>query len=254
MFFTGCSYFQQSSLSPTFDKNQLLNTFKEREVEVNTLWSNAKIVIKGKALKGKTFFESTIIYKNPDTLRIRGYRSIAGTLFDGIIVNDIFLISSIKENRVYSGTLNSESPNIPSYLKIHPKNIINSILINNLLSQDAQREDFFNTIKSSFGNKYYVIEEKNSDSKITYYINKKDMLPKKVILEEATPNQSKITITYKKYTSFENKLFPSEFSISSKSPKMNINVKIMDMKINPPKLSDKVFEYVPPSEYEVVNI
>lgn len=256
--FTGCSFLSRKPAGPPEIKypknlphNEVVRVLSDRAVSVDSLWVSARVHISGSFSPRKTAFTATIIYKNPDMLRIRGYRAVASTLFDCLIKRDDVYFLSLKERVLYTGSVNDLANDSALPLKIDPRSFIECILVNNLIA-DAIAGDDFTPVKRFLpigaSRKY---KTSHGEMSRVFYIGKKDLLPRKVVFRN---NNTWGKVTYNHYELFEGVLFPSDITVKFSHSGYRVQLKISEIKLNPPKLSEKAFKMTVPEGFDIFQL
>jgi hypothetical protein len=84
---------------------ELYGVLKARTPEHGVFWSSGRVAIRQEGVDGTVWFDATVIYDEPDAIRLRGGRFVTGTLFEVIVCGDNAWVHLNKERELYEGTL-----------------------------------------------------------------------------------------------------------------------------------------------------
>lgn len=249
----GCSLFGTPSFSPLemeyprgLEPPDMFRLLEDRHENPTTLWAGGKITLSGGELKGSKFFHSTLLYQEPDRIRLRGSRMITSTLFEFIINGEraAFLLNRDKlwfegETREMrereAATLGMDPARLPLSLLVHQE-FLRLFREGRLEKWREGRDD------------YLFVGQKEADSKVAFLVTKKDLLIREAALYNAKGRLS-LKLSYRSYDYFDGMLLPRDLEAYIPASGMKARISVKEYKF-PPVFKDAVFRMSPPPGFQ----
>ncbi len=282
---TSCSLLRPKPFSPIssvtrgdLSPAQIHSFLDQRTPQLNSLWAHMKIYLSGHNIKGKKFFEATLLYQIPDKpdtqedswagkLRLRGYRTITSTLFECLALPDRVQIYLNKDRELYSGTPQTLRRHPALFFGINPTDIAHALEIERTITNVLQktrletegsatqegsraltslRLPVRNRIATLPGH-YVFIRTLTDNAKQVFVMRKTDLLIDRVALYDSNKRLA-LDITYHQYDLFDGHLLPTKMTVRFIQSQATMTARVLKYKINPP-LQPAVFRF--PPQYSV---
>lgn len=247
IFMTGCALPQRfgiikerygpfpEELTSPLPPEAMFRVLTERAPEVQNLWAEMKVKIRGKSKKESGYFQATLLYSPPAMARLRGSRTITSTLFELLVVNDRLFFHLKPEKKLYAGNV-SEWQNSPLLLPnidlrdiaylLQPLQILRSSLqADNYHFDDIDKDFYFITIAK-------LPHSREFSGRLQLLVRKKDLLIQRIRVY--SPEQElKVLVNYEQYAVFGNgTVLPTNVAISLYAEKSKITLRNIKYKIN----------------------
>ncbi len=248
---SGCSLFRSRPFSPfkesfpvTLTPDEISRRLVIRHSTHDEIWARGKITVSGPSLNGKSFFNATLLFQEPDKLRIRGSRMITSTLFEFIIAGNEAAVSLNMDKQWYSGMRREllERPEIT--LGLDPFLVPQAILIQQFFMAGLRNADFNKWC--SDGN-YYTFLWTSSGVTRGLMVRKKDLLVREAGIYGADGRLA-ARIRYNAYEIFDGEVFPSDMEILLSCTGLKARVEISEYKQRP-GFDPRVFSLEPPRNF-----
>jgi hypothetical protein len=285
--FSSCAWFRPQPFSPirsvapgNLSPKEIYSVLNQRTQPLNALWAHMKIYLSGRNIKGKKFFEATLLYQISDDLssqeeswggklRIRGYRTITSTLFECLVLPDRVQVYLNKDQELYSGTPQTLLNNPSLFFGINPADIARALEIERTITQvvketrpesqqNARQEESraqpslaspISTRIAMLPGHYVFIQTRPNNEKQVFVIRKTDLLIDRVARYDSS-NHLALEAVYHQYGLFNGHLLPTRVTVHFTKSQVSMTARIMEYKINPP-LQPAVFNFaLPPSVQE----
>ena len=264
----------RGDLSPA----QIYSLLDQRTPPLSSLWAHMKIYLSGQNIKGKKFFEATLLYQLSDEpatqenswagkLRLRGYRTITSTLFECLALPDRIQVYLNKDRELYSGTPQTLRTHPALFFGINPTDIARALEIERTIthvvqethpeSEGSTRKEHSGTLTSrrapiatriaTLPGHYVFIRTRHDHAKQVFVMRKTDLLIDRVALYDSNKRLT-LDITYDQYDLFDGHLLPTKMTVRFIQSQATMTARVLKYKINPP-LQPAVFRF--PPQYSV---
>jgi len=249
LFLAGCSLFAPKPFSPieteypdSLDSSEILLLLRKRHNEYSHLWARAKISLSGKGMKGKKFFHATLLFQEPDLLRIRGSRMITSTLFEFILHSGNMALIINKQDKWYEGTKTQWEAHPEASLGIDPTILPTSLLVQQDLIRLIKRNHFKQARRAR--NYHLFLETKPDMSQMAYLVRTKDLLVKEAALYDPE-GQMTVRLRILNYEAANGDVLPSKMEAFFPLTGIKADISVKEYKF-PSSFDPRVFELVPP--------
>jgi hypothetical protein len=252
IFISGCAVFSPKPFSPIqteypsgLDPSDIYQLLEERHQMHSNLWARGKITLSGEPIEGKKFFHATLLYQEPDRLRLRGSRMITSTLFEFIINAENMAILFNKDKMWFEGMRSDLHEHPDASLRIDPVILPRALQIH----QEFLRlfvENRFDKWRKG-GNDYLFLGTGDDDLRVAFILRKRDLL----IREAGIYNEDgelALRIHYKRYAVFDHEILPEELEVYIPDTGITTSVKIKEYK-HPPVFQEAIFLLKPPQGF-----
>jgi hypothetical protein len=249
--FSGCALFSPKPFSPlTLDypgdlfPSDILRVLKERHGSYSHLWANGGITLSGAEIKGKKFFQATLLYQAPLRLRLRGSRMITSTLFEFIIHGDKIALVWNRERKWFQGTREELEKHPEATFGMDPLLLPQALLI---------QQEFIRLLgegrfeKWRRGEKDYAFVTKDPEPR-AFLVRKKDLLVREAVLYSKEGRQN-LRLRFKRYAFSNGDILPVELEAYFPGTGMTARIEIKEYK-HPEIFQDAVFDMTPPPGFE----
>jgi hypothetical protein len=217
---------------------------KERHGSYSHLWASGGITLSGEKIKGKKFFQATLLYQAPLYLRLRGSRMITSTLFEFIINGDKIALIWNRERKWFQGTREELGKYPEAFFGMDPLLLPQALLI----QQEFIRllgEGRFDEWRR--GEKDYVFVTKDPERK-AFLLRKKDLLVREAALYSQEGKQT-LRLRFKRYAFSNGDILPVELEALFPKTGLTARIDIKEYK-HPEVFQDAVFDVTPPPGFE----
>jgi hypothetical protein len=253
LFMCGCSIFARKPFSPLktqyppgLSPADISIFLKQRHKALPHLWASGKITISGKGIKGKKFFQATILYQEPDSLRLRGSRMITSTLFEFIVNSKRMAVAWNREKMWFEGEREEWVKHPELSLGIDPLFLPKGLLIHQELIRlfDDKRISRWN----KKGKSYVFLSEGTEDSREAFEVGTEDLLIREAALYSPEGILS-VRLKFLRYDAFDGEILPVE--LEAFFPQTSITARVqLDAYKFPETFDITVFSLAPPPGYE----
>jgi uncharacterized protein DUF4292 len=242
---SGCSMFKPRDFSPLTEEcpqelnpSQILKILQDRHPSSSNLWNDSKIILSGNRIDGKQYFNGTLLYQEPDKLRLRGSRMITSTLFEFILNGEKAALILNGEKKCFIGKREEFLKYPELTMGLDPAFLPRAFLIQEELIR-LLKENRFD--KWSEGKKHIIfISKRENGQRQVFMVRKKDLLVREAAIYENN-GSLKLRLRFNSYNYFNSEILPEEIDCSFPSSGMNILVKAREYK-RPPHFNKKVFD------------
>jgi len=84
---------------------ELSEVLDARAKDHPTFWTRGEVSIRQDGVRGRSWFEATILYREPSDIRLRGARNPIGTLFEVLVSGEKAWLHLNREGELYEGDL-----------------------------------------------------------------------------------------------------------------------------------------------------
>jgi len=186
-------------------------------------------------------FDSTIVFSDPDKMRVRGNHPLIGNLFEIIVDSSKSYIYLSKDRVIYEGTTQQLQQSGGIFSSLSPRELVDSIRVFHGLDSVLDSGDI---LKTSESKEYLYVVQEALFQTIVRKIRKTDGLVEEVLLlDPARDNKIVLKVKYWEYEFFgdDDQPFPSDMDISLPEYSINVRVEVKDIKLDPPeRLRDQV--------------
>lgn len=249
----GCSVFSPQPFSPIekeyasqLEPPQLLEVLQARQTIHPNLWASGKITLSGEGIEGKKFFHMTLLYQEPDRLRLRGSRMITSTLFEFVINGDQVAVALNRDKQWFEG-LRAEMQEYPeATMGLDPILLPMALLIQQEFARRLELDDFQRW--GHEGDKYIFISGDADVSMKAFLVRKKDLLVKEAGFYNLD-GRLNLRLSYRRYARFNGEILPEELVVSLPEKNLTARVSIKEYKW-PPSFHDRVFDLASPPGFD----
>jgi len=251
LLFSGCALFSPKPFSPLkldypgdLSPSNILHVLKERHGSYSHLWASGGITLSGTEIKGKKFFQATLLYQSPLRLRLRGSRMITSTLFEFIINGDKIALIWNREKKWFQGTREELDKHPEATFGMDPLLLPQALLIQQefiRLLEEGRFEEWRR------GEKDYVFVTKDPERK-AFLVRKKDLLVREAALYSKEGGQ-KLRLRFKRYDFENGDILPVELEAFFPRTGLTARIEIKEYK-HPELFQDAVFDMTPPPGFE----
>lgn len=253
LFLNGCALFSRKPFSPVqkqyppgLSPAEISLLIKERHKPFQRLWASGKITLWGKGIKGKKYFQATILFREPDLLRLRGSRMITSTLFEFIVNSGRMAVVWNREKTWFEGDKEEWMAHPDLSLGIDPLFLPKALLIHQELINLF--EDKRITRWQKKGRLYLFLSEGTDDSREAFLVGIEDLLIREAALY-SSEGLLDVRLKFLRYDSFDGEILPEEMEIFFPQTSITARVQISDYKY-PESFDKAVFSLSPPPGYE----
>jgi hypothetical protein len=262
----------RGDLSPA----QIYSLLDQRTPPLSSLWAHMKIYLSGQNIKGKKFFEATLLYQISDEparqenswagkLRLRGYRTITSTLFECLALPDRIQVYLNKDRELYSGTPQTLRTHPALFFGINPTDIARALEIERTITHVVQ--EIHPESKSSAGKEqrgtlispsspistriatlpghYVFIRTRHDNTKQVFVMRKTDLLIDRIALYDSHKRLA-LEVTYHQYDLFDGHLLPIKMTVQFIESQVTMTAKVIQYKVNTP-FQPAVFRFALPA-------
>ncbi len=232
---------------------EMLLVLNDRAPEINTLWAELKVRIKGKTKEESGFFIGTFLYAPPERARLRGYRTGTPTLFEILAVEHNLFFHLNREKELYLGSIEewNASPVIFSDVDIRDVGLVLEPL---QVFRTALKEGTYRLTNTT--RQYYMFEVSELpggrlfSGKLEFIVRKKDLLVREMLVHD-TSGKERGSVVYETYDIFNGiYTMPTKVLLNLDRHNTRILLYNINYKINQP-FSEKVFS---PPEYRGIEL
>jgi hypothetical protein len=211
---------------------ELLDLLQTRAQWQDTLWASGEVILRQSGVKGKAWFNATILYSDPDRVRLRGSRVPVGTLFEVILNGSQAAVHLNRESELYVGTLEDLRRQGGMAGAVSLREMMAAILVNQDLRRRLEEEtDGGRWWKSSAEGRDLVVEQRQPDGRrISWRLRRRDALVTEIVTR--TPEGAEeVRVTYDGYLVDKTAgLLPTGFTISLAAGVMTVEVNLGEYK------------------------
>ena len=250
-FFSGCALFSPKSFSPNEKEYpldltplEILRILEERQGVYTHLWANGGITLSSPKVKGRKFFQATLLYQAPQKLRLRGYRMITSTLFEFIINGDNLALVWNRERKLFRGTRKDLEKYPEATFGMDPLYLPQALLI---------QQEFIRLLRGQRFDKWregkddYVFVTKDGERR-AFLLRKKDLLVREAALYSRDGRLS-LRLKFRRYAFSNGDILPVELEAFFPKTGLTARVEINEYK-HPEAFQDSVFDLTPPRDFE----
>jgi len=247
MFLAGCSLFAKKPFSPikeshppNLDAAAIQGILEGRHAPHPRLWASGEIILRGKQIRGKEFFNATLLFEEPDRLRLRGSRLLASTLFEFIMNGDKAALAFNHTKEWIEGTREDFEKHPDALLNLNPVILPSALMIQQRFLR-MLAEGKFNRWQRA-RNQYIFVSEEDGGRE-AFRLNAGDLLVREAAFY-GKDGRLKLRLTYKRYGMFLGETLPMEAEAYFVSAGVTAQVRIKEYKF-PPEFKEAVFRTTP---------
>ncbi|MBN1899852.1 hypothetical protein JW926_00835 [Candidatus Sumerlaeota bacterium] len=249
----GCSLFHKKPFSPNMTQyppnlspQEISRILGERHKILPKLWASGKITIWGKGIKGKKYFHATLLYQEPDSLRLRGSRMITSTLFEFIVNSNRMAVVWNREKMWFHGAKDEWLRYPELSLGIDPLFLPKALLIHQELSALFENKKISRWQKK--GKACLFIREGIQDSTEAFLVGADDLLIREAALYNSRGNLV-LKIKFLRYDLFDGEILPVE--LETFFPETSVTAKVrLDAYKFPETFDEAVFSLAPQPDFD----
>jgi hypothetical protein len=253
LFLNGCALFSSKPFSPVqtqyppeLSPAEISRLLKERHSSFYNLWASGKITLWGNGIKGKKYFQATILYREPDSLRLRGSRMITSTLFEFIVNSGRMAVVWNREKTWFEGAKEEWVEHPELSLGIDPLFLPKGLLIHQELTGLFENQKITRWKKK--GKTCLFLSEGTDGSREAFLVGIEDLLIREAALY-SPDGLLAIRLKFLRYDSFDGEILPVELEAVFPQTSITARVQIDAYKF-PESFDDTVFSLTPPPGYE----
>jgi hypothetical protein len=247
LFITGCALISSRPFSPLrtdypagLDASEIFRVLEGRSVSHERLWAGGEITLRGEPLKGKKFFNATLLYEAPDRLRLRGSRMLTSTLFEYIMSADRVAVLFNHTKEWFGGTQGEFERHPEATLGLNPVELPKALLI---------QQDFMGRLgggefdRRGVSGEDYLFLSTKGDNRVAFLLRRKDLL----VREAAVYRQDGrllLRLRYRRYGLFLGEILPEELEMYFASSGVMARVHVAEYKF-PTRFESAVFSLTP---------
>jgi hypothetical protein len=253
LFLNGCALFSRKPFSPIqtnyppgLSPADISGLLKERHKSVQNLWASGKITLWGKGIKGKKYFQATILYREPDSLRLRGSRMITSTLFEFIVNSGRMAVVWNREKMWFEGVKEEWVEHPELSLGIDPLFLPTGLLIHQELTDLFENKRI--TRWQQKGKSYLFLSEGTHGSREAFLVGIEDLLIREAALY-SKDGLLAIRLKFLRYDSFDGEILPVEMEAVFPQTSITARVQVDAYKF-PESFDNAVFSLTPLPGYD----
>jgi hypothetical protein len=247
LFIAGCSLISSRPFSPLrtdypagLDAAEIFRVLEGRSVTHERLWAGGEITLCGEPLKGKKFFNATLLYEVPDRMRLRGSRMLTSTLFEYVMNADCVAVLFNRTKEWFGGTLNELERHPEATLGLNPVEIPKALLI---------QQDFMGRLGGGEFDRHgvsggdYLFLRTNGDNRVAFLLRRKDLLVREAAVY-GKDGRLLLRLRYRRYGLFGGEVLPEDLEMFFASSGVTARVHVAEYKF-PAHFEDVVFSPTP---------
>lgn len=243
----GCSLFAKKpfspikeSLPPNIDIAAFQRILESRHAPHPRLWASGEIVLRGAPIRGKEFFDATLLFEEPDRLRLRGSRMLVSTLFEFIMNGDRTALAFNHSKDWFEGTREEFEKYPDALLNLNPTILPRALLIQQRFLRMLAEGKFSRWQRAS---NQYIFVAGEGEEREAFRLNASDLLVREAALY-GKDGRLKLRLTYKRYEMFLGEVLPMDAEAYFASAGVTAQVHIKEYKF-PPEFKEAVFRTTP---------
>lgn len=243
----GCSLFAKKPFSPimeshpsNLDAAALQRILEGRHAPHPRLWASGEIVLRGKPIRGKEFFNATLLFEEPDRLRLRGSRLLASTLFEFIANGDRAALAFNHTKDWIEGSREEFEKHPDALLNLNPTILPRALLIQQRFLRMLAEGKFNRWQRAS---NQYIFVAADGEERAAFRLNAADLLVREAAFY-GRDGSLKLRLTYKRYGMFLGEVLPMEAEAYFAAAGVTAQIQIKEYKF-PPEFKEAVFRTTP---------
>lgn len=226
--------------------NNIRDTILLNESKLLTLKAKASIQVKSKMFKSSARLSGVLRFKRPNSLRLITSK-LTFTIFDMIYVGNQIWFNVPSEERVYAGFFDENTLVEGFGVSFKPFDVINVFNLNELFDQNEFKLEVHQDSLVM-----HIVSQSHPDILLAnLYINR-DYTVRKYDMFDSNGKLIS-SITFKDYIELEDCNVPQIFVIKWPREQSSFTLEFKDLDVNK-ELSDKIFHFSMPKDYEIVPI
>ncbi|MGF1573260.1 MAG: DUF4292 domain-containing protein [Sumerlaeia bacterium] len=196
--------------------------------------------------KQKNRFDTTLIYGQPDRMRVRGTHFLLGTLFELILDGDNAFVYITDDKRLFEGSLQELQETGGALGSFTPKDLIGAVRVYHRLQEffDSPSTKGKWATTQAKEHLYLILREPNRT--LVWKIRKTDGLVQELLVSNpGRNNQLMLQVLYWKYETPENaEPYPTKLDIIIPEQEITLEFDVNEIKLNP-NLKPEVITLLP---------
>jgi len=212
---------------------------QERTREHPFLWRRGRVILRNEETGEKLWFEATLLYRDPDAVRLRGGRAPLGTLFELGVSGDDAWVFLNREKELYTGTLEDLRREGGDMASLSLRDVMSAILVN----QDLQRrlsEQGGWTVYGTAG-ELFLSRLLDDGRRGVWRIGRSDGLVREVVIWARGERQADARVLYRSYELEDGEPLPGEFQVGLAGDAATVLFRLDGYKVGQ-TLDSRVFE------------
>ncbi len=222
-----------------------------RAAEHPLFWARAEVTMKIEGVKGKTRFDATLIYREPDAFRLRGTHPLAGLVFELIASGDQAYVHLAREKELYEGSLEElrRQGGIAGSLSL--RDLMGALLVNQDLRRRLEEGRSWKVLAA--GDDFFLTETLEDGRTMLWRIRRSDGLVREIVIRSGG-GEPELQIVYGGYELINDvEPFPTRLDITVLDGVSRIALKMKEYKTDP-NLDPKVVDSLPRSVQSVLPL
>lgn len=237
-------YQREENLLREATLDELYDLLGYRTPEHPLLWSRGTVRIRQQGVKGTMWFDATLIYRDPDAVRLRGSRVGLGTLFEVIVSGDNAWVHLNRDKELYGGTLEElrrEGGLLGSFTL---RDMIAAVLVNHDLRERLAVPRRWRVSRDAEEMRLVLVRE--DGGRITWHVRRLDGLVREIVLRDRW-NREELRVTYRGYQLVEGEPLPSKLMLSMWEGEVTVEIDLAEYKLRPDMKPENV-DFLPALE------
>jgi len=209
---------------------EVYDLLRYRTPDHDLYWTRGRISLRVPEESGVAWFDGTLIYRQPDAVRLRGSRLGIGLLFELIVANDNAWVHLRRERELYGGTLDElrESGGVIGALSL--KDMMAAVLVNQDLKERLESPRQWSILDQ--GREFVMATNIEQGRRVYYRIRRNDGLVRELVLRDAW-GRIEAQVIYEGFTLEEGALLPTAMTIHLAERSLEVRFNVAEYKLNP---------------------